>query len=194
MILVHNIITIPYLQDCLLQEECMQPCGARPNKILKIFWRKHQQEQLNRFQVLEWYDGILEQALHSYNQLNLCPWRCNAVTQPKWTRANGSRRSISSAGCRRRRADFKDTALVLLLPPDKLHPPSSEEHRFSTQDKLRGINTISWQRRCTRIHASLLLPLRLYHTFPLSFSLCVGVTRRSGAAAINVSATQDKRW
>lgn len=72
----------------------------------------------------------------------------------------------------RRRADFKDTGLVLLLPADKLHAPSSEEHRFSTQDKLRGINTISWQHRCTRLHASLLLPLRLSLTRVLFPSLC----------------------
>lgn len=139
-------------------------------------------------------ENILEQATDNYTRLNTHPWRCNVVTQPKWTRANGSRRSISSAGCRRRRADFKDTELVLLLPPDKLHPPSSEEHRFSTQDKLRGINTISWQSRCTRIHASLLLPVCLSHLFPLSFYPCFGVTRRSGAAAINTSTTQDKHW
>lgn len=139
-------------------------------------------------------ENILEQAIDNYTRLNIRPRRCNAVTRPKWTQANGSRRSISSAGWRRRRADFKDIALVLLLPPDKLHPPSSEEHRFSTQDKLRGINTISWQSRCTRIHASLLLSLRFPHSFPLSFSPCFGVTRRSGAAAINASATQDKCW
>lgn len=122
-------------------------------------------------------ENILEQALHNYTRLNICPWRCNVVTQPKWARTNGSHRSISSAGCggrrrRRSRADFKDTVLVLLLPPDKLHPPSSEEHRFSTQYKLRGINTISCQRRCTRIHASLLLLFRLSRSFCLSFSVC----------------------
>lgn len=117
-----------------------------------------------------WYDeteNILEHVPDNHTRPNICPWRCNAVTQPKWTRANGSHRSISSAGCRRRRrrAGFKDTVLVLLLPPDKLHPPSSEEHRFSTQDKLRGINTISWERRCTRIHSSFLLPLSLISLF-----------------------------
>lgn len=133
--------------------------------------------QISGTRMMNRYDGmenILEQALDNYTRLNIHPWRCNVVTQPKWTRANGSRRSISSAGCRRRRrrADFKDTALVLLLPPDKLHPPSSEEHRFSTQDKLRGINTISWQRRCTRIHASLLLPLSLVSPFLLSVCWC----------------------
>lgn len=117
--------------------------------------------RIARHQVLLWWPGVIVWRFQNKLSITTPDWTfvlegVMRLPSPHMMWTSGSRRSITSAGCRRRRrAGLKDTVLVLLLPPDKLHPPSSEEHRFSTQDKLRGINTISWERRCTCIHSSL---------------------------------------